>query len=373
MIDYSKWNNIEISDDEDDTHPNIDKQSLFKWRHEARIQRMHEFNERKQKIFDAVEEARKNLEETKSKVSLTPDDQKLKDEMAKLEEKFKKLQNDAENIKKEERLMPWNVDTISKEGWSRTKINKPVVKQDKSKLSEEEREKLYLEFIKANEKKIKHFGMLSKYDDCRTYLLEEPQLVCEETANYLTLWCLNLEIEDKHDLMNHVSKQVISMQYILELAKQLECDPRSCVSSFFKRIQTAEKEYLDAYEDELKAFRNRIKERAKEKLEKAMAELEEEEKAKRLGPGGLDPADVFETLPEKLKKCFESRDINMLKEVIAGMDEDEAKYHMKRCVDSGLWVPDAKAAESEDQEEDKNDSTKEEIYSKIKENDSFQK
>lgn len=27
------------------------------------------------------------------------------------------------------------------------------------------------------------------------------------------------------------------------------------------------------------------------------------------------------------------------------MPEDEAKYHIKRCVDSGLWVPDAAQTE----------------------------
>ena len=31
-----------MSDDEDDTHPNIDTPSLFKWRHEARVQRLEE-------------------------------------------------------------------------------------------------------------------------------------------------------------------------------------------------------------------------------------------------------------------------------------------------------------------------------------------
>lgn len=81
------------------------------------------------------------------------------------------------------------------------------------------------------------------------------------------------------------------------------------------RIQTAEKEYLDAYEDELRAFRKRIKDRAKEKIEKAMKEIEEEEREKRLGPGGLDPTEVFETLPEKMQKCFEDRDIELLKQV----------------------------------------------------------
>lgn len=73
--------------------------------------------------------------------------------------------------------------------------------------------------------------------------------------------------------------------------------------------------------------------------------MEEEEKAKRLGPGGLDPAEVFESLPNNMKKCFEDRDIEALKTIIGEMPEEEAKYHMKRCIDSGLWIPDAKAAD----------------------------
>ena len=32
--------------------------------------------------------------------------------------------------------------------------------------------------------------------------------------------------------MCHVAHQCICMQYLLELAKQLECDPRACISSF---------------------------------------------------------------------------------------------------------------------------------------------
>lgn len=37
----------QVSDDEDDTHPNIDTPSLFKWRHEARVQRTQEFEDKK--------------------------------------------------------------------------------------------------------------------------------------------------------------------------------------------------------------------------------------------------------------------------------------------------------------------------------------
>ncbi|PNJ14473.1 CDC37 isoform 5 [Pongo abelii] len=35
MVDYSVWDHIEVSDDEDETHPNIDTASLFRWRHQT--------------------------------------------------------------------------------------------------------------------------------------------------------------------------------------------------------------------------------------------------------------------------------------------------------------------------------------------------
>lgn len=34
------------------------------------------------------------------------------------------------------------------------------------------------------------------------------------------------------------------------------------------------------------------------------------------------------------------------------MPEDEAKYHMKRCVDSGLWVPEGGKAAADEPEAD---------------------
>lgn len=57
-------------------------------------------------------------------------------------------------------------------------------------------------------------------------------------------------------------------------------------------------EYRKGFEDELKAFKERIQRRAKEKIEAAVTEAEEEERKNRLGPGGLDPVEVFESLPQ---------------------------------------------------------------------------
>lgn len=61
-------------------------------------------------------------------------------------------------------------------------------------------------FIKENEKELKHYGMLRKYDDSKTYLKSHGNLVCEDTANYLVIWCINLEMEE-----------VVKSTYVVEL------------------------------------------------------------------------------------------------------------------------------------------------------------
>jgi len=40
--------------------------------------------------------------------------------------------------------------------------------------------------------------------------------------------------------MNHVAHQTIVMQFILELAKSLELDPRGCVRAFFSRLDVTQ-------------------------------------------------------------------------------------------------------------------------------------
>ncbi|XP_045612500.1 hsp90 co-chaperone Cdc37 [Procambarus clarkii] len=351
MVDYSKWKDIEISDDEDDTHPNIDTPSLFRWRHQARLERMAEKEKELERVKKEREVYEKQVESLKEKlkspaVAESTDMTKIKQALSELEKKGEQLVNKQNEIEKKEKLEPWNVDTISSDGFSKTVINK-LSNRNTDNLSEEEREKRMKEFVKKNEANIKKYGMFRNFDDSRRFLMEHTELACEDTANYLVVWCINLEMEEKHELMSHVAHQTICMQFILELAKQLERDPRSCISAFFHRIQQAEQEYKKAFTDELDGFKDRVSKRAAQKVEELLKEAEEEERQARLGPGGLDPLEVLETLPEELQKCFESQNVELLQKTIEKMDPEEATYHMKRCVDSGLWVPDAKAAKSE--------------------------
>ncbi|XP_005852957.1 PREDICTED: hsp90 co-chaperone Cdc37-like [Myotis brandtii] len=77
---------------------------------------------------------------------------------------------------------------------------------------------------------------------------------------------------------------------------------------------------MEGFNDELEAFKERVRGRAKLRIEKAMKEYEEEERKKRLGPGGLDPVEVYESLPEELQKCFDVKDVQMLQDAISKMD-----------------------------------------------------
>ncbi|XP_071444246.1 hsp90 co-chaperone Cdc37 [Hetaerina americana] len=346
MVDYSKWKDIEISDDEDETHPNIDTPSLFRWRHKARVERMEEQKKEREEYLRAKEQNERKLREARRK--LQESEKNGVENLTELKCVLKDLEEEAENLRKKdfelqkkEKVTPWNVDTISHSGFSKTVINKAPPRKKDDEESEEERVNKMQEFIKENKENLKRYGMLHKYDDSKLFLQEHPHLVSENTANYLVIWCIDLQVEGKSDLMEHVAHQCICMQYILELSKQLDVDPRACVPSFFSRIQVADPEYKKSFEDELLGFKERVRKRAREKIDEAIREAEEEERKKRLGPGGLDPVEVFESLPPEMKKCFESENIGMLQEVIAKMPEEEACYHMKRCVDSGMWIPDA--------------------------------
>ncbi|XP_058510631.1 hsp90 co-chaperone Cdc37-like [Solea solea] len=357
-IDYSVWDHIEVSDDEDDTHPNIDTPSLFRWRHQARVERMEEFHKKGDDLNKSLADCRRRLAEAQKKVqelTISAKDEG-KAELSKAQAEEKKLRKEErewekkrDDYNRDEKKQPWNVDTLSKEGFSKSVVN---IKPESHEETEEEKEQKHKTFVEKNEKQIKHFGMLRRWDDSQKYLSDNPHLVCEETANYLVIMCIDLEVEEKRALMEQVAHQTIVMQFILELAKSLKVDPRGCFRQFFAKIKTADQQYQDAFNDELESFKERVRGRAKIRIEKAMKEYEEEERQKRLGPGGLDPVDVYESLPIEMQKCFDDKNIQLLQDVISKMDPTEAKLHMKRCIESGLWVPNSKPDDGDEKEED---------------------
>lgn len=265
---------------------------------------MEEHKHEKEMLESSMKQVEQKQKELQKKLKTDAADKgKLAQELKKIEDEAKKLQLAEQELKKKEKLQPWNVDTLSQPKFSKTIINKKEEKKSYDEMTDEEKEQHMKQFVKDNESLIKKYGMLRRFDDSKKFLMENNLLVHEDTANYLVIWCINLEMEEKHELMTHVAHQCICMQYMLELSKQLKTDARACIAPFFERIQVADIEYQRQFDDEIKAFIGRIVRRAKEKIADAIKEQEEEEereRQERIGssPGGLDPAEVFESLPK---------------------------------------------------------------------------
>lgn len=61
---------------------------------------------------------------------------------------------------------------------------------------------------------------MRKYDDSQEFLLQYPQLACEETANYLVIWCINLEVEEvstciqyRYYAVHRVPAWILNLEY----------------------------------------------------------------------------------------------------------------------------------------------------------------
>lgn len=183
----------------------------------------------------------------------------------------------------------------------------------------------------------------------KDFLLKYADILLQENAsNYLLLASLEDEMNGHREKMKRTARQSQIITNIAELAKSLKTHPGNVIEPFFARLQV--REHLEEFMAGCKAFQEKIIARAvvkKKEMDDARAaraaeegpkDLSEIPREERLGPGGLDPLEVIETLPEDMVKAFESRNVDDLKAALMKLDAEEAEYHMKRCVDSGLWT-----------------------------------
>jgi len=205
----------------------------------------------------------------------------------------------------------------------------------------------YHEFTEKYSDLLEKFMLISSLQQSKEFLIQNGNILLQENAsNYLLLASLEDEMNGFREKMKLTARQSQLISNITELAKSLRSHPGNVIVPFFKRME--EKVHLEGFNKGCEGFvQNLIKravvkrkeideERARENLEDG-TNLQDVPKEERLGPGGLDPVEVFESLPLVLQEAFESRDTEELKKALMDMSPDEADLHMKRCVDSGLW------------------------------------
>ncbi|KAJ8401955.1 hypothetical protein AAFF_G00375360 [Aldrovandia affinis] len=204
-------------------------------------------------------------------------------------------------------------------------------------------------FVQNYEQELRHFGMLRRWDDSQRFLSDRPYLICEETSNYLILWCFRLQAEEKEALMEQVAHQAVAMQFILEMASNSQQDPRGCFRQFFQKARTRQEGYLDVFLSELEAFKQRVKDYTV-KCNGETPNNVEHQKAPNCRC--LDPKEVLESLPPELRRGFQLQDMQILQNVLSSMNPQVAEYHVKRCLEAGLWSNTARGLKEDATETD---------------------
>jgi cell division cycle protein 37 len=209
----------------------------------------------------------------------------------------------------------------------------------------------YHEFTEKYADLMETFMAIPSFNDSKEFLLKNGEIILQEHAcNYLLLASLEDEMNGHRDKMRQTAKQSQIVTNIAELAKSWGTHPGNVIVPFFQRLE--QRQFLEGFMEGMEVFIQKIVGRAvtkKTEIDRQRktgtdaegTDLSEIPLEERLGPGGLDPLEVIETLPIELQEAFESRDVEQLKAVLRKLDPKDAEYHMKRCVDSGLWQAEA--------------------------------
>lgn len=204
----------------------------------------------------------------------------------------------------------------------------------------------YYEFTQKYADTVEEFMAITDLERSKEFLLKNGDVLLQENAsNYLLLASLEDEMNGYREKMKQTARQSQIISSCADLARSLKTHPGNVIRPFFGRLE--QKEYLEGFLAGVKDFQEKIIKRAVTKKIEMDKEREAEEgqakdlkdipREQRLGPGGLDPLEVVESLPEVMQIAFESRDVEELKKALMSMDPKDAEYHMKRCIDSGLW------------------------------------
>lgn len=319
-FDYSKWDRLEISDDEETFHPNLDTGLNI------RVNRIT--RDRKEEELDAEV---KKLEEAGKH-----------DKAAKLESK-----------------RPLHVNNVCKVAEERTIIqSSDGSRSDKTKRGEQFSVDEYAQFKEDHADLLNRFTH-ADWEQSRELLMTRGHILMDENANnYYMLTTLEEEMKGNKELVHKLGRQGQIISQIYQLAEPMRRPPRDLVPRFFEKFERDESRA--AFQEGVDHFLRQIAKRAEDKkkeqeeeearqqaaaaaqqddlqpvsLVEAMHQMTKEE---RMGPGGLDPVEVFDTLPPELQECFKSGDVEMLKKVASSMDSAEFDHHFQRCIACGLW------------------------------------
>ncbi|CAE7234024.1 cdc37 [Symbiodinium natans] len=320
-FDYSKWDRLEISDDETTFHPNLDTGLNIRVNRITRDRKEEEIESEKQKLIEKGE----------------------KDKAEKLESK-----------------RPLHINNVCHVAEERTIIqSSDGSRKDKLKKGEESFSVDDYSLFKTDNKAILDKFANADWETSEGLCKEYGHILMDDYANsYFMLAALDAEMKGDRKEMEKLARQGQIISQIHQLAEPMRRPARDLVPRFFEKFRNdasraAFQEGVDHFKKHLiqRAIVKKQEEAEEAKKAPPQPEVAEEDmepvslveamysmsKEERMGPEGLDPVEVFESLPSELQECFKTGDVEMLKQVAQSMEPKDFEHHFQRCIGAGLW------------------------------------
>eukprot|EP01061_Rhynchopus_euleeides_P045996 TRINITY_DN8554_c0_g1_i1.p1 TRINITY_DN8554_c0_g1~~TRINITY_DN8554_c0_g1_i1.p1 ORF type:complete len:463 (+),score=246.60 TRINITY_DN8554_c0_g1_i1:247-1635(+) len=281
VTDYSKWDNIELSDDESDCHPNIEKGTWFRLKHQQRVDREKEEAKEREGLDKTISEGTAKLES--GEVTDEAQRKSIQEEVEKAQARIEKM----------EKNKKWNVDNMCKTVEDRTIVNHEtaphadgyaipeVTDKDKSflksgKLTEEAKVQTYQDYCDNNKELLETFMSLKTMEETHNLMKDNVTTLLQEHASwYLLLACLEAEMAGDRKKMKLCARQSQVISSITELAKTERRHPGNIIEPFFERLKDPKR--FSMFVEGVDGFAQRI-------IERAVAKREEQKLG--LAPGG---------------------------------------------------------------------------------------
>lgn len=212
-FDYSKWDRLEVSDDEKDAHPNIDSSLMIRIKREQRARREAEEEMKKAQLRKiGTPEALKQVEEIERKAKL-------------------------------------HVENICRVVDEKTIINKPSTvalpsaqpsssQQTSNETSAHDEEEEFEEYVSAHEAYLSEYSQTCDLEASESFLLDHLDLLSEHACGWMLLSMLSLEMEGERAAMLNSTRQYLMLRNIVDLIKESKRgnDASHFVKLFFKQI-----------------------------------------------------------------------------------------------------------------------------------------
>jgi len=227
-----------------------------------------------------------------------------------------------------------------------------VVKVNKTKSNpEQDGSENIEEFVKIHRAKLETYALIPDDELADKFLQDHKEIVSHSGEGFLITLAVDRSCEGEPASLNVplMAKRCLTMHNILASAKEANVKIEKSINMFFKRKnnERISELYTEEFEKQhsklMTLIRNRTKERLAEAEEAAKKPLEMtpeealEHKAP-IGPGGLDPTEVLNSLPKEMQEAFLEKDTAKLTEALSKLPVEEAQKYMADCVKSGLWV-----------------------------------